>query len=462
MGDTDAAPATDDARACLERLNALGAASITPLQRASMLEALESRITAALSTLELAFAGLPQPLEPGPLEALNLSRTLAIAAADRNAEAARAAGPTAGREPLMRAAMGFLTRALRTSYKSYARVPAGTWKRVHQLQLEAERVGAAKSIEPMYRRALLVALTDPYRLEPGDVDRIEKLLDEIDARFPLAKDAPAAATGRHFVVRCEEDGPPVPMRRDFSPPPGAVIRTFETGSVVDALRARTRDAFATKLLSLWEDPPKRVMQREPAEGSVAICVGVKPIAHFVAHDATADGEAETRALREGITMPLRALPEDEGGHLIPIHEWAVINLSAGGVRVRRRAQTAYPIVVGEVVGIRAPGKAAWTIGVTRWISADEQGSTEFGVQYFAQAVCAVWIRSAAAPSAPRLGLLVTETDGDGSSESLLAPPDTYSSAGRFELRGEGLRSRVRRGTLVESNRRFELFRIEPE
>ena len=76
----------------------------------------------------------------------------------------------------------------------------------------------------------------------------------------------------------------------------------------------------------------------------------------MAHDAGVDGEAETKALRRGITMPLRALPEDESGRAIPIHEWAVINMSSGGARVRRTSTTSYPVTVGEIVGIRGPGK----------------------------------------------------------------------------------------------------------
>ena len=38
--------------------------------------------------------------------------------------------------------------------------------------------------------------------------------------------------------------------------------------------------------------------RDPAQGSVAICVGVKPIAHFVAHDATTDHGETSTAMRD--------------------------------------------------------------------------------------------------------------------------------------------------------------------
>jgi hypothetical protein len=186
---------------------------------------------------------------------------------------------------------------------------------------------------------------------------------------------------------------------------------------------------------------------------------VKPIAHVVAHEVAAgEAEVEEAALREGLTMPVRALPEDEAGRLIPIHEWAVLNASRGGLRLRREAETDYPVIIGEVVGVRAPGNVQWRIGVTRWITGLTDGATEFGVQFFANAVCAVWLWQAGKPAERKLGLLVAEGEHN-SEEMLLAPPGTYAGAAGYELRGEGLRSRVRGTVLVEKNARFELFRI---
>jgi hypothetical protein len=290
------------------------------------------------------------------------------------------------------------------------------------------------------------------------------LARRLRAGLTLGREPPETRSAAHFLA-CDGDAPPRPLRELKEQEFGPELRVFDATAAVDGLRASRQGAaegdeaaaLAAKLIMLWEDPPRRVFHREPAQGSVAICVGVKPIAHFVAHDATTDGEAETTALREGITMPLRALPEDESGTAIPIHEWAVINLSAGGARVRRSASTSYPITVGEVVGIRAPGKVLWTIGVTRWITGMEDGTTEFGVQFFAHAICAVWVKDAASTTR-KLGLLVAEGE-DNSDESLLMPPGAYSELAEFELKGEGFRSRVRASRLIEKNSRFELFRV---
>jgi hypothetical protein len=446
-------------------------------KRLQVLETLSARTDLVLRELADVYGKSPQPMGAHAREALDLARKLAFtvarsykAAALERAKVRTAAGAGKKLAPLVLKAMRYVAEGMRASYKAYSRVPKGAWKEMHQLYLYAEQAGIATgaadaecktSIAEFYGESLLLSLTDPYRLIPGELEAIEALIREMRAPISLGQELPETRASCHFLVPCDEDAPPKALR-DVNDGAGATsARVFDASAIVDALRARNEGAageLTTKLISLWDDPPKRAFRRDPAQGSVAICVGVKPIAHFVAHDATVDGEAETHALRRGITMPLRALPEDESGQAIPIHEWAVINLSAGGLKVRRSASTAYPITVGEIVGIRAPGKVLWTIGVTRWINALEDGNTEFGVQFFASAVCAVWVRDSS-PSSPRkLGLLVADGE-ENSDESLLAPPNTYSDSAEFELRGEGFRSRVRASGLIERNTHFDLFKV---
>jgi hypothetical protein len=477
----------ESTRAIVKYLATLNRSDVALEKRVHLLETLALRTLPLLQDLATTYTKSAQPLGNQAREALRFARSLALAmasgyriAALEKAGAIPAPGKGIRRAPLVLKAMRFMAEALRASYRTYSRVPEGAWRELHALYLFAEQEGIATgpadagsgiSVTEFYCGMLLVALTDPYRLVRGELEEIEAVIAEMHAAVTVGREAPETRPSAHFVVPCDEDAPPKPLRDASRDSPSRGARIFDATAIVYKLRARREDAdsygrrnaqapLIEKLVALWDDPPRRAFQRDPAQGSVAICVGVKPIAHFVAHDATADGEAETRALREGITMPLRALPEDESGQAIPIHEWAVINLSAGGLRVRRSASTAYPITVGEIVGIRAPGKDLWTIGVTRWITGLDDGTTEFGVQFFAKAVCAVWVKDAAPTSARKLGLLVAEGD-DNAEESLLAPPNTYSSEAEFELRGEGFRSRVRAARLVEKTAHFELFHVVP-
>jgi hypothetical protein len=74
-------------------------------------------------------------------------------------------------------------------------------------------------------------------------------------------------------------------------------------------------------------------------------------------------------------------------------------------------------------------------------------------------VCAVWLRKFNAGSQRVLALLVA--DGEGNSEELLlTPTGAYEASREYEIAGEDFRSRLRAGGLVESNDKFELFRVE--
>ncbi|MGZ5114144.1 MAG: hypothetical protein ACXWHC_18630 [Usitatibacter sp.] len=489
------APTGDSGRELADYLAAFNGSKLDLAERLQILEFCRPIARALLQQLGDIYGRSPQPLNTDAREALTLTRALAaelaasykIAIVDSALErTARDLGKPLA--PLLLRAMQYLAEGMRASYRTYSRVPDGAWKEMHELYLYAEQEGVTAgaadaesnaSVAEVYCESLLLSLCDPYRLLPDELEKIVGLMRMLRVPVTLGKDRPETRASAHFVVPCDEDKPPRSARLADDRTGSSNWRLLDANPLVDRLRAIKREADAgdassamrkmvgaeglaliAKLIGLWDDPPKRAFRRDPAQGSVAICVGVKPIAQFVAHDATADGEAEAKALREGITMPLRALPEDESGHVVPIHEWAVINLSAGGLKVRRKASTAYPIAVGEVVGIRAAGKALWMIGVARWITALDDGTTEFGVQFFANAVCAVWVKITSSSSAPKLGVLLTNGE-EVPRESLLTPPAAYSELGEFELRGEGFRSRVRASDLMEKNARFELFHVVP-
>lgn len=469
----------------------------SPMPAAARLEAmevLEASVAPLLAELSVRLVEAAQPLSVEDRLASFIARDLADGMAEGYSLAATEwpqDGPRASRPalaPVLLKATRFAAHVLHTTFISYSRVPASAWRKLHALYLMAERRGVAtgaadpatrQSVTDAYGEALLLALTDPWRLRPGEVDRIAALLRPLRVAPTLGREPPATHATAHFIVPCDLDQAPRSAMLADEDAGGPNWRILDANPVVDALRdvlvelntgRRTPNALATmpreearalveRLIRLWDNPPKRAWRRETASGSVAICVGVKPIAHFVAHDGQGEDEAQAEALRQRLTMPLRALPEDEEGRLIPIHEWNVVNLSAGGMKVKRGASTTHPIAVGEVVGIRTPGKALWTIGAVRWINALDDGGTEFGVQFFAEAACAVWIKRPVPSSPPRLGLLVT-SGYDAAAEALLAPPDTCRAGEEVDLRGEGLRYRVRAGEPLERTAAFDLYRFE--
>ena len=298
-------------------------------------------------------------------------------------------------------AMECLAQLLRASYRSYTPIPAGAWGEIHVLFLHAEKEGFAgepadpdtkASIADLYAETLLVALTDPYRLVPGDLDRITQVVQGHRGACTLGQSRPSTRPGAHFLVPCDQDKPPKPLLSANDDPGGPNWRLLDANPIVEKLRARrqaveTGNVSATtsrmmspdmlallgKLVVLWGDPPRRASRRDPMDTTVAICAGMRAVAHFVAIEAKDDARREAQAIESGITMPLLSVPDDEVSKGMNWGEWDVVNQSAGGLKVRHAGDTSQAITVGEVLGIKFMGKTHWTVGVVRWLTMLDEG-----------------------------------------------------------------------------------------
>ena len=478
-------------------LAALNRSKIDLDTRLQLLEIYRPVAATMLDDLDAIYSKSVLPLTPRAREALTLARSLAselaagykIAIFEKTGKLI-AFGAKKVLPLLLLRATEYLAAVLRASYKSYSPVPAGMWSELHHLYLYAGKEGIATEIadpgtkataaDP-YCESLLLALTDPYRLVPGEADKIIALIRAARGLPTLGQARPSTRPGGHFLVPCDTDKPPKPALAASDDTGGPNWRLLDTNALVDKLRTRkqameTGNVSATtsrslgpegltllgKLIALWGDPPKRANRRDPMDTSVALCVGLKAISHFVSVTPQIDAQAEAEAIRNGITIPLLAVPDDETSKALPVLEWDVVNQSAGGLKVRRISSVQQGIGVGELIGIKAIGRSQWTIAVARWITVLEDGGMEFGLQFLPPAACSVWVQPtiAASPQA-KLGLLLAESDESHAGESLLTPPNTYSDLREFELNGEGLVSRVRAAGLIEKTARFELFRVSP-
>jgi hypothetical protein len=486
----------DAARQVIRHLAALNRSRVDLEERVEIMEIHRPIAGVLLEELDDIYGKATQPLNARAREALLLARTLAtelasgykIAILEKSGK--RIAFGVRKQLPLLiLRAMQYLVAEMRASFKSYSPVRASVWKELHHLYLHAEQEGMASeiadaesktSIAELYCESLLLALTDPYRLVPGELDKIVGQIRVLRAPVTLQQKRPDTRPGAHFLVPCDADKPPKPALSANDDTGGPNWRLLDANPIVEKLRARKQAldtgnvsasmskmvgveglALISKLVTLWGDPPKRASRRDQADITVAICVGLKAIAHFAELDAKIDVGAQQEALRKGITMPLMKLPDGDPERSIPIFEWIVVNQSAGGLKLRRAGATAQPIAVGEALGVKAPGKPYWTAAVARWITTLDDGGMEFGLQYLAPVACAVWIQptSAASPQA-KLGLLLDDDDESGT-ELLLTPPNTYSVLREYELKGDDMLSRVRAAGLIETTARFDLFHASP-
>ena len=491
------AQSIDAAKKMVAHLSALNRAKIDADDRVQILDAYRPIAGNVLEELDSIYGKAPLPLGARPREAFGLARDLAFALADSYKIAIAektgklmAFGAKRQLPLLALRAMEYLGAELRASYKAYAPVPTGLWNEMHQLYLYAEKEGIAAeiadpetkmSVADAYGEALLLALTDPYRLVPGEAERVVAQIRGTRGLVTLAQARPQTRSSAHFLVPCDTDKPPQPSLSANDGTGGPNWRLLDTNALVDKLKARKAAhesgnvsqtmskavgpeglAMIGKLVTLWGDPPRRAYRRDPMDTTVALCVGLKAIGHFVSTASKADTEAEAEAIRKGITIPLLAIPDDEASKAHPVLEWEVVNQSEGGLKVRRVATVHQSIGVGELLGIKVIGRSQWTIAVARWITLLDEGGMEFGLQFLAPAVCTVWVRpvGSSSPQSKQGVLLAAGEDAPGE-ESLLTPAGTYADLRVYELQGEDLSSRVRAAGMIEKNPRFELFYVSP-
>jgi hypothetical protein len=475
-------------RKLARHLYALNRALIPVDDRLEILETHRAAAATSLASLEAMYVKASLPLGPGPRTALGLAREIwtELALGYRIAVVDASALLFTSRKQLasiLQLATACATARLFAAYKSYTPVPTETWAELHELYLRADELGVARdagegankaAVADLYCEALLLSLTDPYRLGQGEADRVLQILRAHRGLATLGQARPPTPPGGHFVVPCNTDKPPKPsISSKLDDTGGPDWRLLDANPVVAPLRAKATPTHGAKapvtgkgtseadlvnrLIPLWGDPPKRTSRRDPGQATVAISMGIDGVGHFVALQSRIDMTREDDMLKRGITMPLAPLPLDDQSEPMPVFEWDVVNQSQGGLRVRRLGVTEQPIAVGEVAGIKLHGKPHWAIGVVRWITVFEDGGMEFGLQYLAAMARAVEVKAWGAPSG--VGLLLA--DEERHSSVLLASPNTFAHQRELELEDRnGEAVLVRADNVVEVTHRFELFTVK--
>lgn len=479
----------DAANALFERLHMLNRSIVAPEDRAQFIASCRPAVDAALDELAHLYGRATIPLAERAREALLVSRALAaelslayrVAAADR-ASRIIAFGAKRQIPALLLEAIDCLAGAIASSYRTYTPVPAGTWRQLHETFLYAEERGfstempdpaTGRSLQSAYSQALLLALADPYRLSPAEMAHVAAAAGFAMGAATLHRQHPQTPPCAHFAVLCDADRPPKPVAavdlRDNADP--EALRILDANAVIDRLRARraalregsarnsanSHDdlALLDKLMTLWGDPPKRAFRRDAGQSSVAICAGLNAVRHFVAQEGEASS-AEAESIRRGITIPLLAVPEQAAGGYTVL-EWDVVNQGAGGLRVRRE-HPRQSISVGEVLGVKIPGRARWIVAVVRWVVTDENGAVEFGIQFLSPGARVAWIQPTISASPQVRPALVLERPGRHvPPEALMTPPDMFSELREFEVTDGPSAACVRATDLIERTPKFELF-----
>lgn len=469
--------ATEAGHQVVGALSAMNRSHLAFGDRLALLEVYRPGIERVIEALEAEFGMAGLPPTSAAQEALALCRDLAMEQG-YGYKILIVEPPSVGRTDalplLVYRAMGALAHLLRTAYLTYTGVPEGTWLELHRLYVIAEEarvpmlaVKGEGTIEERYIELLLVSLTDPYRLNPGEVNLVPEVVRAHPGLVRLSTNVITSLGVGEFVVECDFDRPPSQSIGDDTKPLNNSRRALSAGPLVERLRAQRDELRAAapkgssaeatrasaqigllhRLVVCWGDPPRRVEGREPTNMRVSVCVGLATLAHLVS--------------LEGENAPENAASTTvEAG---PLSSWQVLNRSFGGLRLMRSGgPLPQAPAVGEIVGVRFPERVRWTVGVVRWLKRLNDGATEFGLQFLGHAA----ISADFAPFSAETGalgsevyrVLVLDGEASGAQPTVLCQPGIFQEMRPFQISSRGAAYKVRALSLIETGGAFELFK----
>jgi cyclic-di-GMP-binding protein len=448
----------------LKELNTL---EVDPLARLETLEMLRQPIQFTLAGMDRHVIGQPLPLPQQKRQIgqvmkdfhfeLSLGYKLAIV---------DLCGPK-GSIPFLRGrhvllavvrAMEHLVALLGKCYLTYSEVPPGSWMQLHQLlafasaqgiheKLEKDPQVTGVSISPMscYVQAVLMFLTNPYRLTQREIVDMEAAC-RVWASF-----AGFAFDGRGngvFVMDADSDSPPGVRVLDEA----RAVWRLDAAPLVQSVRTQLqnigRDGMITprsklgqsvalnaelveRVLVAWGFGGERFHQRMPAGHMLEAAIGLQAAHYLIAGNK--DFNMFVGALTQiGISLTDRersaAWAQASSESAKPtLSRIEVQDQSLGGYRIYWPSALNLRAKVGELIVLSTPvdeddeDPRDWMVGVLRWLKGGNNDSLEAGIQLLARRARAVGVRATTEGRNKVLhrGLLLQALSHDNDSQSRL-------------------------------------------
>lgn len=248
---------------------------------------------------------------------------------------------------LLHRAISYSNRVLLSAYQVYAPYPKNTWYELHQLYRFAESRKVLKlaitdeqhcyvkrtTIVDEYLRALLLALTSPYRLRLGEIGKVNDSLERWTSHCRLLSfdEADFDNNRNYFVTTLDHDIPPYPMslmdtnsttRNDstiFDTTKDDDTRIIDTSKLASVLKVEikeNRDVATTtltgidmsrpnlsqdllkRLLIAWGLMSKRHFPRSDKQEKVKITLGLSATHDFISQRNKRKNDQPTQAKKK--------------------------------------------------------------------------------------------------------------------------------------------------------------------
>ncbi|MHB1292974.1 MAG: hypothetical protein ACYCY5_12425, partial [Sulfuricella sp.] len=376
-------------------------------------------------------------------------------------------------------AMSALSRILVICYQTYVPAPSGIWFELHQIFRFAIEQDIANetiadedresSVNLVYKQTLLLALSNPYHLSPGEVARIQNYLAVFGGLAQLQAFAQTGNPIGLFLAQTHSDKPPKPLPQDLDEVDNRsdiLLNTLElahalhhhierlnagespkTMRLPDVAREANYRGLLKRLLKIWSAAPKRRFNRTPNISSTQVCIGLPSLHHFLG------GREPDASTDLSFVQPAEDQRFTSG-------KWLVINESAGGLALSGAFEPLPQIRPGDVIGLKADGANEWHVGAVRWVKSGKADHLEIGAQLVAPKADPARIKPSIAGPAEtfQAALLLPEILQLKQPETLIAPRGTFGPQRELLLELDGNTTQtVRAAKLVEQTAGYERF-----
>ncbi|MFA6178627.1 MAG: hypothetical protein WC696_03335 [Candidatus Methylopumilus sp.] len=379
---------------------------------------------------------------------------------------------------MLQRAMEAMRKLAMVYHQTYFPLPATVWADLNQLYLYAAQQSLHEvdvptdedqnsTISLTYKQALLMALADPQRLAPIDIRRTADYIQRHAHHAHLLGlgliDNPTGV----FMLRLNTDNPPAPYAKNkgegdtkhdiflISVDLARLLHkhiqqlrlsNYEQSNDLsaDAHEPRYLDLL-TYLIKQWSESPKRIFDRTRKNNSVEIAIGIHAANYFF-HDE-----------RSRLASEHKDTPDEhrhDSAEPLTASKWIVLNLSAGGIALRKPPNIRENLHVGSLVCMRESNAKHWSVGVVRWAANNEEQQIDIGTQLIAPTAKAIRLGKS---GEFEKALLLPGISVLKQSISIIAPNGMYSPAGQLELDESGKVSRIIITKLIERTNSFEHF-----
>lgn len=369
-------------------------------------------------------------------------------------------------------------------YHTYFTPPPSLWSDLHQLYLYAVQQSLqdmqieldsnskkTTSITLTYKRALLISLADPQHLPPSDIQLVANYISQHAQHTQLQDLGVPENPAGIFLVRLNSDKPPIPYVKNDAAMDGSsdillitmdlvrlvhkhlqMLQAGETpknsGLPSNGNNPRPEDML-TYLIKHWGAPPKRIYNRSRKTDSIELGIGFAAVHYFL------NG---AKRYTQPLNSAAAAGKADNGKLVFKPTRWQVLNISAGGMALRKLPNVESGIRVGDLLSIKSPEASNWSVGVLRWASHDEKKQLNVGAQLIAPKVQPIGVRGTSQPGFEP-ALLLPEQPKLKQATSIIAASGIYSPARALEIEEEGKVSRIMAVRLIERTADFEHFQF---